>query len=214
MGKTAQDIFTHTVSEQIGARVYQDTAADAVVSIVIVSETAQRSFQTADEDRNVAERLADMVGINDNSAVGTESAFSSGAVVVVTAVFFGGGIVCHHGVDVAGGYKEAQTRSAELFEVIGGFPVGLTKHRHGETCVFEDTADDGRAERRMVNVRVAVYVYEIGSGRKLLGSYGKKSHSFYSVWLDYCLYYTKKTPLCQQKYLSVRKYSIDFFTIP
>jgi hypothetical protein len=64
--------------------------------------------------------------------------------------------VVHHRIHRPGRHAEEEARSAELGEIPQVVPpVGLGHNRHTIPFGFEQTAHDGRAERRVVDVGIA-----------------------------------------------------------
>ena len=69
----------------------------------------------------------------------------------------------NHGVDIAAGNKETETRSAESHKGGRAVPVRLGEKSHFIARILEDTRYDGCAERRMVNISVAADIDKIRS---------------------------------------------------
>ena len=172
--QTDDGTFAHPVHENVGAAVDQHGAADFVRPVVVMREPAKGSLQTADEDRNIAVRLADLVAVDDHGAVGTKACLAAGAVIVLTAALFRRRIMRNHGVNVPGRHKEAESGLAEFFEIVLRPPVRLAEHRHGIAGILQHTADDRRAERRMIHIRIPVHINKIHLSLHFVRRHGKK----------------------------------------
>ena len=158
-----EDVLAHTVGQNVGAAVHQDGAAHLIVPVVVVGEAAERGLQAADDDGHVAVGLADAIAVHDGGAVGAVSHLATRRVVVVGALALGGGVVGHHGVDVARRYQKAQTRSAVLLEGFGAPVIGLGQNGHAEALGLQHTGDNGHAKGGVIHVGVTRYVYEVGT---------------------------------------------------
>ena len=138
----------------------------------------ERRFQPADDDGHVSVGLADAVAVDDGGTVRPQSRLASGGVEILAPAFFGGGVVGHHGVDIAGADQKAQPRPAEFFEIVGGAPVRLGEHGDEKSVLLQHPGDDGRAEGRMIHISVAGDVDKIGylptGFADFFGSYGQK----------------------------------------
>ena len=104
LGDAAEDVLSHAVGQNVGAAVHQHGAAHLIVPVIVVGEAAQGGFQTAQNDGHVTVGLADAVGVDDGGAVGAVPHLAPCRVVIVGALALGGGVVGHHGVDVARRY--------------------------------------------------------------------------------------------------------------
>ena len=67
----------------------------------------------------------------------------------------------HHGqarelaVEIARRDAEKQLRPAELFKIVGGAPIRLSDDSDAQTEMLQPAPNDSRAERGMIDVRVA-----------------------------------------------------------
>ena len=179
-GDAAQRVLAHPVAEQVGARIDEDRAADAVLPVIVMREPAGGSLDAADDNRHVAVRFADAVAVDDHGAVGTPARPAAGGIPVVAASLLSGGIMRDHRIDVARVDEEAQPRAAERLERRAAFPVGLRENRYAEARRLKNAGDDRRAERGVIDVRVAGDEYEIGrvpaAGAHVRGAYRQKGH--------------------------------------
>ena len=163
LGDAAQDVLAHAVGEEVGAAVHENGAAYLVVPVVVVSKAAQGGLKSSDDDGDVAVCLADAVAVDHRGAVGAQARLAAGGVVVVGALTFGGGVVSHHGVDIARRDEEAEAGAAVGPEGLGGSVVGLGENGHAEALGLQHAGDDGHAKGRMIDVSVTRNVDKIGA---------------------------------------------------
>ena len=124
-------------------------------------EAAQAGFQTADIDGRIRERAAREHGIDGHGAVGTLAAHAARGVSIVVTALFGCRVVRDHRVDVAGVDEHGVARTTHFDEVVLVAEVGLGQDGDAETGVFQHARDDGRAEGRVVDVRVTGHQQKI-----------------------------------------------------
>ena len=148
--------FAHAVDEEVGAAIGEDGGFEFVRPVVEVSDAAETGFDAADHDGDVREEVFEDVGVDGGGVVGAEAVIAAGGVGVFAAAFSGSGVVIDHGVHAAGGDAEEEPWGAEFFEVAEVVaPIGLGDDGDLEAFGFEETADDGGAEGRVVDVGVA-----------------------------------------------------------
>ena len=148
-------VFPHAVDQNIRPGVCQGAAADLVVPVIIVGKAAQGSLQPADDNGQVGKGLPGPVGVHDHRVVGAQSRLLAGGVEVLTAALFGGGVVGHHGVQVAGADHHAQAGPAHSPESLRRVPVRLGQHRHPVALRLQYPADHRRAEAGVIHIGVA-----------------------------------------------------------
>ena len=124
-GNTQQNIFSHAVGQQIGARIHQNRTAHRIRPIIVMGKAAQGCLQASDDDGNIAVCFPNTVAIDDGSAVGTHASLTAGGVVVVGSFFLGGGIVRHHGINITCRNQKAKARLSKLAESGAAFIIGL-----------------------------------------------------------------------------------------
>lgn len=93
LGDAEENLLSHAVGQDIGARVDQNRPPDLVIPVVVVGEPAQRGLQPAENDRHIAVGLADAVAVDDGSAVRPQAHLPAGGVVVIAALFLGGRVM-------------------------------------------------------------------------------------------------------------------------
>lgn len=154
-------LFAHAVDEEVGLAVHQDGAANGVGPVVVVGEAAQAGLDAADDEGDVLPQLTDAAGVDEGGPLGAQAGAAAGGVIVIIAVFLGGGVFVEHRVEVAGGHQHAQAGLAQPLEVDGGAPVGLGDDAHPPATLLQEAADDGRAEAGMVYIGVAADEEEV-----------------------------------------------------
>ena len=145
------------VDEQVRLRIQQDRAAHFLGPVIEMRDATQAGFDAADHDRYVAVRFAHALRIHDDGSIGTFAAFAAGRVGVIAADAAIRGVAIHHRIHVAAGHAEEQIRFAEPLEVLFRMPVGLRDDADAKSLSFEDPADDGHAEARMIHVGIACH---------------------------------------------------------
>ena len=170
--------LAHAEHQQIGRAVHQNAPAHAVVPVIVMRKLAQRRFDAADGDRNVAVSLTNQVAVNDHRAVGALGGLAAGGVYVGGTALFRCRVVIDHAVNHAGGHQKAVVRPAKTLEVRGASPVRLGEHGYAVAGGFQRARDHGGAEGWMVDIRVAVYVNKIrcipAAGFHVLGGRRRK----------------------------------------
>ena len=153
--------LAHAEGKQVCTRIQQNGGADFVFPIIIMGETAERSFQSADHHGNIGIQPLENFRIDNYGAVGTASGLFSRRIGVVAAAFPCGGIVGHHGIQIAGIAHESQTGTAEALKVPVGFPVGLGQNRHPIPGVLQHPGNNGGAEGVVIHIGISGHQDEI-----------------------------------------------------
>ncbi|VVN58272.1 hypothetical protein PS685_02765 [Pseudomonas fluorescens] len=134
------------VQQDIGTGVDQDRIAYTVLPVVVMRDTAQRSFDTAEYDRYVFVGFLAALAVHQTGAIRTFACHATGGVGVIGTDLFVSGVAVDHRVHVAGGNAEEQVRLAQLHKVVFGLPVRLGNDAHTETLGLQQTANDGHAK--------------------------------------------------------------------
>ena len=122
-------------------------------------ETAQRSLQPADYDRNIAVCLPDLAAVDDGGTVGTRAGSSACRIRVVTAFALGGGVMSHHGIDIAAADEKAETRATETGKILHAFR--LRQNTHPIALRFQHAGNDRDTEAGMIDIGVSRYRYDV-----------------------------------------------------
>ena len=151
----------HAEAHEVGAGIQQDGAFELVRPVVVVREPPQAGLDAAQHDGRFLERAADEVGVHDGRVVRAQARLPARRVRVLAAPLPRHGVVVHHGVHVAGRHEERQPRLAERGHRGRVVPIGLRDDAHPVAVRLQKPRDDGRAERGVVDVRVARHVHEV-----------------------------------------------------
>ena len=140
-------VLAHAVHQQVGAAVLQNGGADCVVPVIIVGKPPERCFQTAQRHGHIiAVNSLYRLGIHYSRTVGALACSSACGVCVIGALFLCGGVMSHHGVDVARSYEKGVLGSAELCEIPVAVPVGLSNDTHSKALILYHSGDYGNSE--------------------------------------------------------------------
>ena len=86
-----------------------------------------------------------------------------------------------HGVHVAAGHKETQAGTAIDIDGSGILPVRLGDDTHAVPVAFQNPADDGMAEGRMIYIGITDDIHKVAlcptAIQHILFAYRKKVHS-------------------------------------
>ena len=171
--------LAHAVDKNIRARVEKDAAAHLVVPVVVVREPAQRRLHAAEQDGDAGERLPRAVGVHGAGAVGPQPGLPARGIEILAAALFRRRVVRDHAVEIARADKNAQLRPPHGRERRGVVPRRLREHRHAVARVFQHPPDNGRAERRVIDISVArheQYIVPVPAAREhILARDGQKS---------------------------------------
>lgn len=143
------------VEQDVGRGVHQDRAADLVLPVVVMGDTAQRGLDPAEDHRHMAVGLLAALAVDQAGAVRALAGQAAGGVGVVGTDLLVRGVAVDHRVHVAGRHAEEQVRLAELHEVVLRLPVRLGDDADAEPLGLQQAADDGHAEGRVVDVGIA-----------------------------------------------------------
>ena len=119
-----------------------------------MGEPAEGGLQPADDQGDVPKDLPHPVGVDDGGPVRPEARPVPGGVGVVVAALLGGGVVGHHGVDVAPVDEDPVPGPAQGGKGLRIPPVGLGEDGHPVALCLQHPADDGGAEGGVVHVGV------------------------------------------------------------
>ena len=153
--------FAHAEHQQIRGGIDQNARPHRVVPIIIMGKAPQGSFHAADGNRNIAVGFANQVTIDVDCAIRSPGRFAAWRINIGRTAALGGGVVIHHAVNHAGGDEKAVIRTAKTLEIVGVFPIRLGEHRNVVARGFQRADDDGRAEGRMIHIRVAADINKI-----------------------------------------------------
>ena len=148
-------LLAHTVNYHVGTRVAKYAALEAVLPIIIMREPPHRGLYASEDYRNVGIEAAQYLAVDYRWIFRPAVVPAVGAVCVFRAQAPVGRVLVNHRVHASRGYAKEQARTPQLLEVaVVTVPVGLRNNRHAQPLSLERAADYGRAERRMVDIRV------------------------------------------------------------
>ena len=128
IGNFHNTALSHSVGDQVRARLEQNGPAHAVRPVVIVGHTPQARLETAQDDGCLFKSPADQVSIDHDRIVRPFSHHSARRKRVAAAVLFVDRIMIDHGVHVAGGNQEAQSGLSQHGHTLRIAPVRLADH--------------------------------------------------------------------------------------
>ena len=70
-------------------------------------------------------------------------------------------VVVYHGIHVAGGDEESQTRFSELSDGSVILPIRLRNKSNLISTRLQESCDDGRAKTWVIHVSIAAYIDEV-----------------------------------------------------
>ena len=117
-----------------------------------MGEPAQRGLQPADDNGAVGIGLPRLSAVDDDRPVGPRPRLAAGGIGVVAAFLLGGGVVGHHGVDVAPADEEAQGGPPEAGEIRRA--SRLRQDAHPPAAGLQHPGQDGDAEGGVVDISV------------------------------------------------------------
>ena len=123
--------------------------------------SAQTGFYAADNDGNRAVNAADQVTVHHRGMIRTLSGLSPRRISIVRPVFSGYKIMIHHGIHISGGNKKAQPWASKNGNAFFILPVRLGYDAHTVAVGFQDAADNGMSEGRVIHIGVAYDIDEI-----------------------------------------------------
>ena len=149
--------LAHPEDEEIGLRVEEDRATYLVAPVVVVRDAPERGLDAAEDDREarlVGERLATEVRVHDRRAVRTHVDLAVGGVLVLAAHLLLRGELVQHRVEVPGADPDEEARPPHPGDVVRRVPARLRDDPHAVAAPLEETRDEDRTERRVIDVRV------------------------------------------------------------
>ena len=127
-------------------------------------QPAQTRLNTADEDGNVLVGLTDKVAVDRSGVVRAFAHDAAGGEGIGFPVVLGDGIVVDHRVHIAAGDQKPQPGTAENVDGFGIFPIRLRDDANIVAVAFQNPADDGVAEGRMIHIGIPDNIDKIKLG--------------------------------------------------
>ena len=154
-------VLSHAVGNEIRTGIQKDGALHPVGPVIIVAETPQTGLNAADDDGHMLIAPPDHIAVYRHRPVRPLSHHTARCVGIGLPVPLGHGIVIDHGIHVAGGNQEAETRLPELPHALRLMPVRLAEHTYRIAVGLQDPADDGGAEAGMVHIGIAAKIDKV-----------------------------------------------------
>ena len=176
----------HAIDQQIGPRRGENRGVKSILPIVVVGQASQRGLDAAQHNGGVRKELLQDARIDRYGAVGAEARLTTGRVGVVVAQAEVGRVVVDHRIHRATRHGKEYARRAQLLEVAQVVaPIRLRYDRHAIPLGLQQTTDDGRPERGVVDVGVAREEHNVefvpAAGANLFQCSRKEGHQ------EYCL---------------------------
>ena len=89
-------MLSHAVHEQISTAVNENGRSYGIVPVVVMGETPQRCFKSADRYGDVAEVFTYLLTVDYHRTVGTFSRLSACCIRIIRALSLSGSVVCDH----------------------------------------------------------------------------------------------------------------------
>jgi hypothetical protein len=156
LGELPDRALAHAEDHHVGLGVEQDRAAHLLAPVVVVGDPAQRGLDASEHDRHAGIGAARHVRVHDAGPVGPGAGASPRRILVLRPHLLLRGQLVEHAVEVAGGDAHEQPGGAHHEPVVEVVPARLRDHAHAEAARLEEATDQRPAERRVVDVRVAV----------------------------------------------------------
>ncbi len=149
--------FAHAVDNHIDRCIGHYRRAQAVLPVVVVRVSAQRSLNAAGNNGHVGIEATQNLGIDNGWIVGAHAVAAVGRVGVIATAATGGGVMVNHRIHSAGRNTEEQPRSTEFLEVAQiVLPVRLRHNSHAIVPHLHQYAPNhGSTKRRVVNIGIA-----------------------------------------------------------
>ena len=147
-------LLPHAENQQIRLGVQQNGGPDFILPVIVVGEAPQGGFQPADNQGQIRIQSPDDAAVDNHRPIRAQASLFPRGVGVLAPALSGGGVVGHHGVDVAGVHQKAQPGPAKPLEIPVVLPVRLGQNGHLEPGVFQHPGDNGGAEGVVVHIGV------------------------------------------------------------
>ena len=147
--------FAHAINKQIRLGVQQDGTTEGVCPKVVVGRLSEGCFDTAEDDRQAGEGGFGEIRIDDGGAIGALSRDAAGRACVVAPFLAEGGVVAEEGVHGACADAAEKAWAAHPLEIVRRVPSWLVNDADLVSFAFQETAQQGDAEARMIDVGVS-----------------------------------------------------------
>ena len=176
-------VLAHAEHHAVCAGGFQNGRHNAVGPVIVVRKSAQTGLNAAEIDRRFREGAPRKHGIDGYRTVWALAAHTARRVCIVRTALFRRGVVRDHRVDVAAVDEHSIARTAHFKEVVLIAEIRLAEDGDLVAGILQHARNDGRAERRMIDIRIARYDEKIAVipsaiGHILFGNREKTVHIY------------------------------------
>ena len=143
------------VQQQIALAVDHHAAAHFVAPVVVMRNTAQAAFNTAQNNGHVFVRFTAALAVHNGGTVWALTAHVTWGVGIVATDFAISRVAVDHAVHIACGHAPKQIGLAQHLERLCTAPIGLRNNAHPKTLGLQHAPYDRHAKARMVHVGIA-----------------------------------------------------------
>ena len=145
-------LFAHSVAQPVRPAVHQNRRHKAVIPVVVVRQTPQRRFDSADYHRHLRVEVLENAGIDAHGPVRTLACTAIRSIGVIVAQALACGVMVNHRIHSPGIDSEVQARCPELAEITQIVPpVRLGDDCYTVAVFLEIPGYAGCSEARMVH---------------------------------------------------------------
>ena len=153
-GNLDDGAFPHAVDQEVSLAVNEDGAAYRIRPVIVMRHAPQARLDAADDDGHIGVELTQAVAVDDRRALWPMAGLAARRVSIFMADFLGRRELVEQGIHVASRDEEAEARLPEAVKVLRRMPVRLRDDADLVAVLLEQTADDGRAETRVVDIGI------------------------------------------------------------
>ena len=147
--------FAHSVDKDIGFGIDEDGRAHFILPVIVMSQAAHTSTDAAEDRGDAGESGFAQLDIDGFGMWWSHSGFTGRGVHIFVPQSSSCGINTNHGIHIAAGDSASDFGASEEFQRVRIFPIRLSDHADPESVMFQQSADDSRAERRVIHIGIA-----------------------------------------------------------
>ena len=145
----------HAIDDAVGIGGDEYAGQELLLPIVVMGEAAHTGLYAAEYDGHVRIELTQNLGIYDSGIFWPHVVPPVRRIGILRAQAAGSGVFVHHRVHATRGNPKPKARSPQAAEVPEvAVPVGLWDNGHPKSFCLQNTPNDSRAKRGVVNVGV------------------------------------------------------------
>ena len=142
------------VQQQITLAIDNNRAANFIRPIIIMRDTAQGAFDSAQDHWGVFKRFFTALCVNNCSAIGALATNIARCVSIIATHFAISGVAINHRIHVASGHAKKQVWLAKGFKRLSTLPIRLGNNADPKTLIFEHPPDHGHTKAGMINIGI------------------------------------------------------------